>query len=118
MTISSLPLGWRVLSDHFTSLGYAVLADEIPPINTQFTACVPRPTLLPFFFNGNTPGVRGRPMSDQEILAAVPEIFTEEVVKQVSNFILPISSMPDDIKPVEDGSGGIDVPLIGPHKGQ
>lgn len=122
MTINSAFLSGGAFSYdgfHFTSLGYAVLADEITKfINTQFNASVPRPNLLPFFFNGNTTGVMGRPMSDQEILAAVPEIFTEEVVKQVSNFILPISSMPDDIKPVEDGSGGIDVPLIGPHKGQ
>ncbi len=76
---------------HLTSIGYALLADDlIQFINREFNASVPRPDLSTFLFQGNTTGIMAPPLpflSPAEALSAASEIFNSETQKYLMNFI-------------------------------
>jgi hypothetical protein len=97
---------------HPTSIGYAILADDVIKfINANFSCHIEEPDLSPFLFNGNTTGIMSPPlpfMTLKEKMEAAAEIFNEDMNRQLVNFIPPMARPEvriDNTEPLEKGRG-------------
>jgi hypothetical protein len=95
---------------HLTSIGYAVLADElIKFIDASFGCQIEEPNLATFLFNGNTSGIMPTLPSLRDQMDAAAEIYSlPEARDFLMKFIPPISHPSltvGNTEPVEKGHG-------------
>lgn len=104
---------------HPTSLGYAIVADEVIKfINASYGTSVPRVNMVPYLFNGNTSS-GGYPVglltSNEQVLEAAAEVYSDENWENGLKSLFPLPSGRLAVTPVD---GEIEVPAPRAEHGQ